>query len=256
MEAISKFLLGPSKALLLLCLQVWHHVCDKLLLMSVDGSIVMHLLCSVLAQGDRCGKELGLIQIRLYKGALRRHGLSGQALDDLACKLCTCEAHGKSSGAAAILHLHNLITTEHDAVSQCIPLLIREAHLWLCLREQGDNCCACVATHHWHLYVQDVISLCLANKCPCAANIQGGDAHQLLWVVHSILLQHLSCNGHSGVDWVGDDEDACLRASLRATLHQGLHNACVDIEEIITCHAGLPGNTCWNDDNIATIKCL
>mmetsp|Transcript_39700 Transcript_39700/g.65585 ORF Transcript_39700/g.65585 Transcript_39700/m.65585 type:complete len:202 (+) Transcript_39700:606-1211(+) len=113
-----------------------------------------------------------------------------------------------------------------------------------------------MATNHRHGGGQHITALGICYKCPGTANIERSDAKELLWVVHALGLQNLCCNWHSGVDRVGDDADGRCRARLRNTCDESLHDARVDVEEIVTGHAGLAGNTGRDHNNITTIKCF
>jgi hypothetical protein len=70
-------------------------------------------------------------------------------------------------------------------------------------------------------------------------NIEGGDTEELLGVKHASALEDLGGNGDSRVDRVGDDQKEGLRGILGDTLDEALHNAGVDLEQIVTGHARL-----------------
>lgn len=66
-------------------------------------------------------------------------------------------------------------------------------------------------------YLVHIKALGGSDEGTCTAHIEGGDAEELLGVVHTSLLEHLSGDGHSRVDRVGDDEQSSL---LNTTRHQ------------------------------------
>jgi hypothetical protein len=45
---------------------------------------------------------------------------------------------------------------------------------------------------------------------------------------------------------------AHVRAVLRASNRQVVHNACIDVEQVITCHARFPGHTRGNDHQLGS----
>ena len=70
-------------------------------------------------------------------------------------------------------------------------------------------------------------------------DIQSGDTEKLLGVELAGLLEDLGGNGDGAVDRVGDDQDKGVWAGLGNALNQTFHNASVDLEQVVTGHAGL-----------------
>lgn len=70
-------------------------------------------------------------------------------------------------------------------------------------------------------------------------DIEGGDTEKLLRVELAGLLEDLGGDWNSAVHRVGDDEDEGVRAVLGDALDEALHDASVDLEEVIASHAGL-----------------
>jgi hypothetical protein len=68
------------------------------------------------------------------------------------------------------------------------------------------------------------------------------------------LLENLSNNGNSGVDGVGDDTHVGLGGKLGSSDSKVTNNTSVDLEEIITGHTRLSGNTSRDNDYIETRK--
>ena len=54
--------------------------------------------------------------------------------------------------------------------------------------------------------------------------------------------------------WVGNDSDESLRADFSSSSGQISHNGGIDVEEIISGHARLAGNTSRDDDDLAPFK--
>lgn len=71
---------------------------------------------------------------------------------------------------------------------------------------------------------------------------------------HTYLLEHLRKDGHRGIHRVGDNQIAGIGRHLGSSLSNGLDNASVDIEEVITGHARLAGHTGRDDDDIAALQ--
>lgn len=70
-------------------------------------------------------------------------------------------------------------------------------------------------------------------------DIESSDTKELLRVEDAGGLQHLSGDGHCGVDGVGDDEDVCLGGIFGDAFDESLDDTGVDLEEIIASHARL-----------------
>mmetsp|Transcript_131186 Transcript_131186/g.318704 ORF Transcript_131186/g.318704 Transcript_131186/m.318704 type:complete len:332 (+) Transcript_131186:322-1317(+) len=224
--------------------------------MVVHLAIAMDGLHALLAQSNRRGKVLGLSDRGLHEGALRDARLTSQTGHHMVGKLGAGVGHREGSRAATCLGLNDLITSKHDAVCQGVTLLCGEADCGLGLREKRNDGGPRMAANNRHLDLVDIVALCLGDKCACPAYVQGGDSKQLPGVVNSVLLEDLSCNGHGGVDRIGNDQDARLGADLCAACDQGLDDARIDVEEVVACHTRLAGHTCRDDDNLAPVKRL
>mmetsp|Transcript_40301 Transcript_40301/g.114086 ORF Transcript_40301/g.114086 Transcript_40301/m.114086 type:complete len:229 (+) Transcript_40301:591-1277(+) len=124
------------------------------------------------------------------------------------------------------------------------------------LGEQREDSDAGVAADHWDINVLDLEPCLLSIESLGADHVQSGHAKQLLRVVDTHALQGLGGDGDGGVHRVGDHGNASLRAELAAGLHDALDNASVDLEEIISGHAGLTGNSGGNNNNIAAAESL
>lgn len=72
-----------------------------------------------------------------------------------------------------------------------------------------------------------------------ANDVEGGDTEQLLGVEDTGLLEDLGGDGDGRVDGVRDDQDVGLGGVLCDALDEALDDTSVDLEKIITGHAGL-----------------
>mmetsp|Transcript_15307 Transcript_15307/g.33140 ORF Transcript_15307/g.33140 Transcript_15307/m.33140 type:complete len:218 (-) Transcript_15307:241-894(-) len=111
-----------------------------------------------------------------------------------------------------------------------------------------------MATNDWHVDVLHVQTLGLSHKGVGAHNVQGAHTNDLLGVVHTEALEGLGRDGHSRVDWVGDDGDDSLRGILAHSLNQGLHDASVGVEQVISGHPRLAWDTSGNDDEVSALE--
>jgi hypothetical protein len=82
------------------------------------------------------------------------------------------------------------------------------------------------------------------------------EPHLPLGVVAAGLAEGLGEDGDGRVDGVRDDADERLGAGVGDGLGEGRADAGVDLEEVVTGHAGLAGNTSGDDDNVGTGKGL
>ena len=131
------------------------------------------------------------------------------------------------------------------------------------LAEKRDNGETRVTTNDGDPPVEGLGGLAsrLRDKGASADNVQGGHTEQAvckrqqsacvllplnlregnspLRVISALLLEDLGKDGDSRVDGVGNDEDESLRCVLGDRLGDALANLGVDVEEIVTGHAGL-----------------
>lgn len=126
-------------------------------------------------------------------------------------------------------------------VNKGIKLLFWDFNSRLCLTEERHNSLAGVTTNDWNGRFSRVFRAGDGLYESLGADyIQRRDTEQTLRIEDVGVFQHLSGNGHSGVDRVGNDQDEGLRAELGNSLDQVAHDARVDLEQIIAGHAGLP----------------
>ncbi|KAJ6364752.1 hypothetical protein OIU76_029674 [Salix suchowensis] len=109
-------------------------------------------------------------------------------------------------------------------------------------------------SHHWYVHINKLEVFLQSNKCICPHNIKCSDAKELLWIIHTLLLQNFSSNWHCRVDWIADNVDESIRAVVGHSLNQSLHYVGIDVEEVITSHTRLPWNPSRYDNNIDTLQ--
>jgi hypothetical protein len=168
----------------------------------------------------------------------------------------TSVCHGERGRASTILGLDNLITTElHTCrcvrilssellelltVYESIELVLWDVHGRLGLAEEGHDGLSRVSTDDWDGSLAGVLLAKKAgNKGLGPHNIEGGNAEEFLRVEHVGALEHFGGNRDGRVHRVGDDENVGLGGILGNTLDEGLYDAGVDLEEIVTGHARL-----------------
>ena len=161
--------------------------------------------------------------------------------------------HGKSGGTSSILSLHDLITTELDAVSQVLHILLGELGAGD-LGQKGQDGGACVTADHSDVGVVHIHALVLRHEGVGTNHIQGGDTEQLSGVVYTVLLQGLGEDGHGGVNRVTDDQEHSIRAGLGTSLGKALDNTGIGVEQIVSGHSRLSGDSGRNHNDLATVQ--
>lgn len=76
--------------------------------------------------------------------------------------------------------------------------------------------------------------------------------HALLGVESTGLLEDLGSDGDGRVDGVGDDEDGGLGAVVGDALGEVSDDRGVRVEEVVSGHSGLSGNTSGDDNDLST----
>jgi hypothetical protein len=156
----------------------------------------------------------------------------------------TGKGHGKSSRASTILGLDDLITTELDAVDESLVLLSGDGNVGLDSAEDGDNGLARVSTNDGDCELRaGLLASNLGNKGLGTNDIEGGDTKESLGVEDALGLEDLGSDRNGRVDGVGNDEDVSLGGDLGGNLNEALDNASVDVEQVVTGHAGLACKT-------------
>ena len=70
----------------------------------------------------------------------------------------------------------------------------------------------------------------LRDEAAGAHHVEGGDTEQLLRVVDTLALEDFGGDGDGAVDWVGDDEDGGVRASVGGGFGEVADNGGVCVE--------------------------
>lgn len=217
----------------------------------------MNLLDTLRAESDLGGEELNalrLVERRVNVGRLS-DGLTLEGLEEGASEAGTGLSHGEGGRTSTILSLDDLITTKLDAVGKGIEGLARDIGVRR-LGDQGDNGVTRVATNNGDGLGGRVSVLNLRNESGRTDNIKGGNTKDSLGVVNTLGLENLSNNGDGRVDGVGNDGDESLGGSLGNSLGQVTDNGGVGVEEIVTGHTGLSGDTGGDDNNLDALKSL
>jgi len=104
--------------------EIWHHLIKVLLLELGQGLDVVDRLDTIASEGNGRREERGLCDARINIGTLSYVGLAIHTSENLCSEVSTGMGHRKSGGAIALLGLHDLITTELDAVDQLLQVII------------------------------------------------------------------------------------------------------------------------------------
>ncbi len=217
----------------------------------------MDLLNARWAELNTSGEELNTWNHgALDKGALRHVLLALEAAENTVDKAGTGRGHREGGRASSILGLDDLITTELDAHSELLNLVLRKLACNTSgeLGEEWEDSDTSVAANDVHVSLASLTASGLSNKRVGAEHIEGGDTKDLLWVIDAVTLEDLSRDGNSGVDGVGDDEERCLWAVLGACISQGGDDGGVGVEEVIAGHARLAWDTGRDDDDVGTLE--
>ena len=109
-----------------------------------------------------------------------------------------------------------------------------------------------MASNDSHISLVDIRLLVLCNESISTNNVQSRHTKQLLGVINSMGLQHLSENRHSGVHWVTNDQKHGIGARSGARLCQTLYDSGVGVEKIVSGHSRLSWDTRRDNDDVAT----
>lgn len=138
-------------------------------------------------------------------------------------------------------------------VGKSIELVGWDVHSWLGQGEERNDGLARVTSNDWNDGLGWVLRAGESLDEGLGTNdIECGDTKELLWVKFAGLLENLSGDRNGAVDRVGDDQDEGIWAGLCDALDKTLNDACVDLEEVVTGHAGLAceiASACENGDN-------
>lgn len=148
--------------------------------------------------------------------------------------------HGQGSRTSTVLGLDDLIATKLYPVDKGVVLVGGDRDARLDLAEERHDGLARVTPNNGDVQLLRVsLAGNLGDEGFSADNVKGGDTEQTLGVEDTLGLQDLSRNGDGGVDGIGDNQNEGLRGNLSGDLNEALDDASVDVEQIITGHAGL-----------------
>lgn len=121
------------------------------------------------------------------------------------------------------------------------------------LAEEGNDGDTGVTTDNGDVLVDGVGLLDLGDEAGGTDDVEGGDTEEGLGVVDTTGLEDLSADGHGGVDGVRDDEDLGLGGGLGDGLGEVTDDAGVGVEQVVTGHARLAGNTGGDEDDLSAL---
>ena len=139
--------------------------------------------------------------------------------------------HGESRGALASLGGDDLGTSVLGALGERVDDVVGHRHRGRRLREEREDGDARVTANHGDVNLGRLQTVLLGVEGLGADDVEGGDAEELLGVVHALLLENLRGDGHGGVDGVGDHVDHGFGAVRGARLGEARDDARVDLEE-------------------------
>lgn len=85
-----------------------------------------------------------------------------------------------------------------------------------------------------------------------ADDVERRHPEQFLRVVHARGLEHLGRDRHSRVDGIGNNVDHGLGRMCRDGDGEGVHDARVDVEQVVAGHARLAGHSCGDNDEVGS----
>ena len=143
-----------------------------------------------------------------------------------------------------------------------------------------------MAANHRNAFVGRVGALELRDEARCTHDVERGDAEDALGVVDALGLEDFGDDGDRRVDLdffffffiiiirketaregeniyiyiyictyrVGNDQNVGIRRSISSGLGEVTNNRGIGVEEVITSHAGLTGNTGGDEDNLGSLE--
>ena len=135
-----------------------------------------------------------------------------------------------------------------NAVSELGKLIVSEGDPGGDLREEREDSLSGVTSDDWNVDVLDTEALGFGYKGVGTDDVEGGDTHNLAFVVDASCFEDFRTDWDSGIDGVGDDVDDGGWAMFGDSFAESLDDAGVDVEEIVSGHAWLTWHTCWDDD--------
>lgn len=245
---------NEGNTLLDVLLEVTQASLDELLLNGVNGANGMDLLDTIGAELDLAAEEVNtlvLVERGLDEGGLDDTLLALSGAEEGVSHAGTGHGHGEGGRASTVLGLDDLVTTELHTLDE----LSVGGELGVgALGEERDDGDTGVATNDGDVLVLGVGILELGDEAAGADNVEGGDTEELLGVVDTGLLEDLGADGDGRVDGVGDDEEVSVGGVLGSGLGEIADDGGVGVEEIVTGHAGLAGDTSGDEDNLGVLQ--
>lgn len=227
---------------------------EELLLDGIELADGQDLLNTVGAELNLGGEEVNalvLVEGRLDKSRLNNALLAVSGAEERVGHAGTSHGHGESGRAGTILGLDDLVTTELDTLDK---LSVGAQVGVRALGEERDDSDTGVATNDGNVLVLGVSALDLGDEAGSANDVEGGDTEELLGVVDALGLEDLLADGDGGVDGVGDDEDLGLGGRLGNGLGEVTDDGGISVEEVVTGHAGLAGDTGGDEDDVRALE--
>ncbi len=252
-DLVAGVLGNEGDTLLNVLLEVDNAGVEEALLSGIELADGENLLDTIGAELDLGAEELDtlvLVEGRLDKGGLNDLLASGSA-EKRVGHAGTSHGHGEGGRASAVLGLDNLVTTELDTLDE---LSIGAQVGVAALAEERNDGDTGVATDNGDVLILGVGALDGGDEAASADNIEGGDTEESLGVVDTVGLEDLGADGDSRVDGVGDDEGLGLGGRLGNGLGEVADNGGVGVEEVVTGHAGLAGDTSGDEDNLGILE--
>lgn len=111
-------------------------------------------------------------------------------------------------------------------------------------------------TNDGNIDLRRIFANVIANKGIGTDHIKCGNTANFLWVVNSFLCQNFSGNRHRTVDWITNDGQNCFGAKFRTSFNQCFDNSSICVEQVVTRHSRLTGDSSRNHNDRSTGQCL
>lgn len=216
----------------------------------------MDLLNTVGAKSDLGGEEVNALLLeerRVDKGRLDDVLLTVNGSENRVSESGSSLSHGEGGGTGTVLGLDNLVTAELDSVDELVSGLTGDLGV-VGLRHEGNDGDTGVAANNGEVLLGGVGLLELRDESLGSDDVEGGDTEELLGVVSGLGLENLGNNGDGRVDGVGNHTDKGAGGVLTDGLGKVSHNGGVGVEEIVSGHAGLSGDTGGDEDELGTLE--
>ena len=247
---------NESNTFLNVLLQVSNASLHELLLSSIELADRLDLSNTLRAQNNLGAEEVNaliLVERRLNERGLGDALLALDSAENGVSHAGTSHSHGESGGTGTVLGLDDLVTTELNTVDE---LSVGGQVGVVGLGEERDDGGTRVSTDDGDALILGVGVFDLADEAGSTDNVEGGDTEEELGVVDASSLEDLLADGDGGVDGVGDDEELSLGGVLGNSLGQVANDGGVGVEQIVTGHAGLAGDTSGDEDNLRALQAL